>query len=227
MSTSVVKDKGLTLVTMAIDNKSLLPPICELLKALCYSPACCSVNKAMMGCSAVGALGTVQIMVGLFTIGLGPGRMSTHPGDLTYLGAAYWLGAAFIAAGIVSVLAGMYPSACMVGFAAFMNMAGSIFAVVGLVLYALDLSDSSILWMCDNSRARDFGDNCSLVAFYAQRLLIGMDVTLIVLLVLQLCVCVSLIVSGIGALCCRRKETQTHSPHKTVVTEVEVVSHHV
>lgn len=32
-------------------------------------------------------------MVGLFNIGLGPGRTSTNPGDLASLGAAYWLGA--------------------------------------------------------------------------------------------------------------------------------------
>lgn len=35
----------------------------------------------------------VQIMVGLFNIGLGPGRTSMGPDDLTYLGAPYWLGA--------------------------------------------------------------------------------------------------------------------------------------
>ena len=33
-----------------------------------------------------------MIMVGLFNIGLGPGRMSYHPEDLTHLRAAYWLG---------------------------------------------------------------------------------------------------------------------------------------
>lgn len=38
-------------------------------------------------------LQTVQIMVGLCNIGLGPGRTSINPGDLTSLGAAYWLGA--------------------------------------------------------------------------------------------------------------------------------------
>lgn len=38
-------------------------------------------------------LQTIQIMVGVFNIGLGPGRTSTSPGDLTSLGAAYWLGA--------------------------------------------------------------------------------------------------------------------------------------
>lgn len=32
-------------------------------------------------------------MVGLCNIGLGPGRTSTNPGDLTSLGAPYWLGA--------------------------------------------------------------------------------------------------------------------------------------
>lgn len=32
-------------------------------------------------------------MVGVFNIGLGPGRTSTGSGDLTSLGAAYWLGA--------------------------------------------------------------------------------------------------------------------------------------
>lgn len=32
-------------------------------------------------------------MVGVFNIGLGAGRTSTGPGDLTSLGAAYWLGA--------------------------------------------------------------------------------------------------------------------------------------
>lgn len=35
----------------------------------------------------------IQIMVGVINIGLGPGRTSTGPGDLTRLGAAYWLGA--------------------------------------------------------------------------------------------------------------------------------------
>ena len=33
-----------------------------------------------------------MIMVGLFNIGLGPGRMSYHPEDFTNLHAAYWLG---------------------------------------------------------------------------------------------------------------------------------------
>lgn len=36
---------------------------------------------------------TVQIMVSVFNIGLGPGRTSTGSGDLTSLGVAYWLGA--------------------------------------------------------------------------------------------------------------------------------------
>lgn len=36
---------------------------------------------------------TIQILIGLFNIGLGPGRTNMQPDNLPYLGAAYWLGA--------------------------------------------------------------------------------------------------------------------------------------
>lgn len=51
-----------------------------------------SITKVLR-CFNVRFLQTIQIMVGVFNIGLGPGRTSTSPGDLTSLGAAYWLGA--------------------------------------------------------------------------------------------------------------------------------------
>lgn len=38
-------------------------------------------------------LQTMQMMVGLFNVGLGSGRTSTRLGDVGSLGAAYWLGA--------------------------------------------------------------------------------------------------------------------------------------
>ncbi|XP_071325696.1 membrane-spanning 4-domains subfamily A member 4D-like isoform X2 [Trachinotus anak] len=210
MSVTVVKDKGVTVVTVASDRKSMFPPLCQILKHLCYSPTCCSEYKGLMQINVTAALGAMQIMVGLFNIGLGPGRTSTHPGDLTDLGAAYWLGAVYIAAGIMSVVAGQCPSLCLVGLAVLLNIVGSIFAVIGIVLYAIDLADASLLWMCDQSWNRHFadnyGDNCRFVAFFAQKLLTGMDITLIVLAVLQLCVCISFAVLGIKALVNRKKE---------------------
>ena len=102
MSIPFVKgDKGVTVVTVVTDKESLLPPL---------RPLCCSVNKAMTGSCVIRALGvrgirvikmflcsdktdcdltvlhllqTVQIMVGVFNVGLGPERTDTYP---------YWLG---------------------------------------------------------------------------------------------------------------------------------------
>ncbi|XP_045900446.1 uncharacterized protein LOC123968023 [Micropterus dolomieu] len=203
MSITVVKDKGVTVVTVADDGQSMFPPLCQILKALCCSPMCCSVYKGLLQSNVVSALGTIQIMVGLFNIGLGPGRTSTAFKDF-YLGAAYWLGVVFIAAGIMSVLAGRYSSLCLVGFAVFVNIVGSISAIVGVVLYAIDLGDVSVTNMCDGSRYN--ADDCRLVAYLAQRLLTAMDITLIVLAVLQLCVCISFAVLGIKALVNRKTE---------------------
>ncbi|XP_039972758.1 uncharacterized protein LOC120783687 isoform X2 [Xiphias gladius] len=199
-----VKDKGATVVTVACDGRSAFPPLCQILK----TALCCSQYKGLMQTNATAALGTIQIMVGLFNIGLGPGRTSTHPGDLTHLGAAYWLGAVYIAAGIVSVFAGQCPSLCLVGFAVFVNIVGAIFAITGIVLYAIDLGDASVIWMCDQKRqhADNNGDKCRYVALFAQSLLTGMDVTLIILAVLQLCACISFAVLGIKALINRKKE---------------------
>ncbi|XP_037308996.2 uncharacterized protein LOC119197100 isoform X4 [Pungitius pungitius] len=163
--------------------------------------------------SVTAALGTMQIMAGLFNIGLGPGRTSTGSGDLSSLGAAYWLGAVFIVTGIMSILAGQFPSSCLVGFAVFMNLAGAIFAVTGVALYAVDLRKASVLWMCERSDHDadrhgddDDDDDCTKVALFAQRLLTALDVTLIVLAVLHLCVSVSFAALGIKAVVNRKGE---------------------
>uniref|UniRef100_A0A3B5AEA6 Uncharacterized LOC103362362 n=1 Tax=Stegastes partitus TaxID=144197 RepID=A0A3B5AEA6_9TELE len=225
MSIAVAKQKAASVVTMATEAKRMLPPLCQILKALCCSPECCSVNGRLMPSSVIGAFGAVQIMVGLFNIGLGPGRTSMHPEDFTDLKAAYWLGAVYIAAGSVSVFADRFPSRCLVGFAVFMNIAGSIFAVVGVVLYAIDLGEPPLSTWCDQNL---YDENCRMLAHYAQvilkgktgsvpltklnikcrdegRLMIGMDVTLIILSCLQLCVCIGFSVLGINALLGRGK----------------------
>ncbi|KAM7383026.1 hypothetical protein PAMP_002714 [Pampus punctatissimus] len=183
----------------------MFPTLCQILKALC-----CSVNQELLQTSLTAAIGTVQIMVGLFNIGLGPGRTSVNPGDLSSLGAAYWLGAVFIVTGIMTILAGQLPSSCLVGFTVFMNIVGAIFAITGIVLYAIDLRDASVLYMCN--RRRDnvgfYSDNCRNVALYAQRLLRSMDITLIVLAVLQLCVNISFSIVGIKVLSSEMKKEE-------------------
>ncbi|XP_049901913.1 uncharacterized protein LOC126391295 isoform X2 [Epinephelus moara] len=113
MPVTVVRDNGVTVITVANDRKSSLPLLCQILKTLCFGPSCCSVKKGLMQTSVTAALGTIQIMVGLFNIGLGPGQTFMHPRDLTDLGAAYWLGAVFIITGIMTLVAGRNPSLCL------------------------------------------------------------------------------------------------------------------
>ncbi|XP_041799308.1 high affinity immunoglobulin epsilon receptor subunit beta-like [Chelmon rostratus] len=201
-------------------SKIMFPPLSQILKALCNSPESCSPYRGPMQTSVTTVLGTIQIMVGLFNIGLGPGRTSTNPGDLTSLGAAYWLGAVFIVTGIMSILAGQFPSNCLVGFTVFMNIAGAIFAITGIVLYAIDLANASLLWLCDRSRnyADRHGDNCRNVALLAQSLLTSMDTTLIAMAVLQLCVSIRFTILGINALTSEmNKDVEDQQPQVKVI----------
>ncbi|XP_018555446.1 uncharacterized protein LOC108899475 [Lates calcarifer] len=191
MSVTGVRVKGGTVVTVVSNMKSMFPPLCQILKTLCYSPMCCSEYKGLMQPSVTAALGTIQIMVGIFNIG--PGCANRNLGILTSWGDAYFLGAMFIAAGIMSILAGQYPSLCLVGFTVLINLLGSAFAMVGIVLYGMDLGDVSVTRMCDNRH--NYYDDCRYV-----RLLMAVDITLIVLAVLQLCVSISVAFLGMRAL---------------------------
>lgn len=182
----------------------MFSPLHQILRALCRGPE----YHAVMQNTLTTSLGTVQIMVGLFNIGLGPGRTSMSPGDLTNLGAAYWLGAVFIVTGILSILTAQFPASGFVGFTVFMNIAGAIFAITGIVLYAIDLGDASFLWLCDNSMNNADEDNCRTVAVLGQRLLVSMDATLIALAVLQLSVNVRFAILGIKALTSERKNEE-------------------
>lgn len=47
MSVSMTKGEGVTMFTLTFDPQSNLPPLCQILRALCYSPVCCSVSKHM------------------------------------------------------------------------------------------------------------------------------------------------------------------------------------
>ncbi|KAM6910425.1 membrane-spanning 4-domains subfamily A member 15-like [Xenentodon cancila] len=169
----------------------MFPHLCQTLKS--------SRCRLALQSSVAASLGSIQIMVGLLNIGLGPGRTSTRPGDFASVGAAYWLGAVFIVTGVMTILAGRFPSSCLLGFTVFMNIAGTIFAVTGVVLYVIDLGDASLLWICQrgSSSTGHYDDGCRNVALFAQNLLTSMDHTLIALAVLLLFVSVCSAVVGI------------------------------
>lgn len=50
------------------------------------------------------------------------------------------------------------------------NIIGSVFAVVGIVLYGIDLGESNVMWMCDSGYYDSTGspNNCRFVAHFAQ-----------------------------------------------------------
>ncbi|XP_059922094.1 uncharacterized protein LOC132468375 [Gadus macrocephalus] len=208
-----------------------LPGLCQaLLDALVRNlkRLCCTLTPGLL-ISSPAVLGTIQILVGLVTAGLGPGRTSTRPGDLTQLGAPYWLGAVFLVAGILCILSGDFPSVVLVGFTVAVNICGAILAITGIVLYAIDLSNSSLTWMCPSPTTRepydvrhhgyadhhhgdsaletlharlnqDLQDECITMARIAEGLLSTMDILLIILTILQLCVSLSTTILGLEAL---------------------------
>ncbi|KAK7886710.1 hypothetical protein WMY93_026331 [Mugilogobius chulae] len=133
-------------------------------------------------------LGVMQILVGLVNIGLGPGRTHVRPGDVAALWAAYWLGAVFVVSGVFTIVSGTCRAPCLTGFGTVLNLLGALFSITGLVLYSLDLSHVSVVWMCDR---RADSDPCRHVAAIAQRALSWMDISLLVLMLLQLCVNIS------------------------------------
>lgn len=52
----------------------------------------------------------------------------------------------------------------------FVNIIGSVFAVVGIVLYGIDLGESNVEWMCDWGYYDSTGppERCRYVAHFAQ-----------------------------------------------------------
>uniref|UniRef100_A0A3Q4BP55 Uncharacterized protein n=1 Tax=Mola mola TaxID=94237 RepID=A0A3Q4BP55_MOLML len=206
MSITVAKDKGVTVVTFTSDCKSVVPPLCQIRKNLCYSPQWCSAYKGLMQPNVVSALGAIQIMVGLFSIGLGPGRSTNYYyyDHFADLGAAYWLGIV-VNNIVVPVLEKQH---IYYVFSLTMLSIGLIFAIFGIVMYSIDLGSVSVQWITclfffnwSYLLYCTYKVKCRLSSsFLWQRLLTAIDITMIVLTVLQLCVCISFAVLSIKAL---------------------------
>ncbi|XP_061104782.1 transmembrane protein 176B-like [Conger conger] len=141
MALSLTRGEGVTVLTVTSDPKSQVPIALQLLVSLCCSPVCyVSQGLGRLLAGTQRALGTVQIMVGLFNIGLGVILLNVNHSDLFWICAPYWLGGVFIAVGIISILSERFPSPCMVFLTAFMNLASACLAVTAIVLYSVDLA---------------------------------------------------------------------------------------
>uniref|UniRef100_A0A671W1F4 Uncharacterized protein n=1 Tax=Sparus aurata TaxID=8175 RepID=A0A671W1F4_SPAAU len=217
MSLTMTKADGVTVLTLTSDPKSSCPPLCQILKGLCYSPACCSLSQRLRRVqrSSQSVLGALHIMVGLLNIGLGAilrssGGASSWRMDVS--GFPFWLGAIFIMFGSIGILSEKYPSPCMVILNVTLNLlAGVAFAIAAIALYSINFADIWV-WMCDDydyryrrhytpSPQEDMiREKCKEGSALVLMLARGINGLLIVLSVLELCLVISSAVLGIKAL---------------------------
>ena len=61
MYLTAVKEKVAT-----VASGSMLPPLCQILKDLCYNPTCCTVYKGLLQTNTVSALAVREIKMNLF-----------------------------------------------------------------------------------------------------------------------------------------------------------------
>ncbi|XP_032366070.1 uncharacterized protein LOC116684739 isoform X2 [Etheostoma spectabile] len=244
MSVTMTKGDGITVFTVTSDPESVYPPLCQILKNLCYSPVCCSVSEHLRRVqrSSQSVLGALHIMVGLLNIGLGT--------ILTWHGNGYWIsvdgfpfwlfGGLFILFGTIGILSEKYPSPCLVIINVILNLAGVGIAIAGIVLYSVNTSTIYMWWMCRNydddyyssyrrqtttpSPEQDImKEKCLEVKELTLMLLRSISAVLIVLSTLELCLTISSAVMAIKALKSSQKgEKETGDPelYKPLLEEV-------
>ncbi|KAM6995273.1 uncharacterized protein LKV04_007497 [Tautogolabrus adspersus] len=247
MSVTMTKADGVTMLTLTVDPQSSCPPICQILKGLCYSPVCCTVSqhlKRIQGATQ-SMLGAVQIMTGLLTIGLGLILLGSriYPWwrtDPTMY--QLWSGGLFIFLGAMCILSEKCPSRCLVVLNVILNLAGVAFAITTIVLSTINFS-LLLLWEggCNPNvyySDYDYGyrqynrpslmsPEHKLKCLEGQAVLLmllrSINAVLIVLSVLELCAVISSAVLGIKALRSSEK-TDNKSPddpeHKQLLEEL-------
>ncbi|XP_061675313.1 uncharacterized protein LOC133500539 [Syngnathoides biaculeatus] len=159
MSVSMTKEGGVTMLTLSSNPKSRWPPLCQILGALCYSPACCSVSRHLRGAAGTSqsVLGALHIMVGLLNVGLGVILMCSGPAsswEMDSTAFPHWSGALFILFGVVCILSERFPSPCLVLVNAILNFLGIAFAIAAIVLYAKNAANIHLWPGC---REYDYG----------------------------------------------------------------------
>ncbi|XP_027868559.1 uncharacterized protein LOC114141881 isoform X1 [Xiphophorus couchianus] len=234
MSVTMTRNDGVTVFTVQSDPQSRWPPVCQILKSLCYSPLCCSLSPQVRKSQGMSfsVLGAIQIMIGLLNLGLG-GTLRFSPDTyrvLNYSGFPFWLGALFITFGLMCVLSEKFPSLCLVILNVILNLTGVGFAIAAIVLYSIYISHLNIWWWnCSTSRSYNYDNTrtppsqseselfrqlCLEGNLVSQVLLIGMNVVLILLSIMELCVAISAVVLSIKTLRNSAQEEDTVSPHK-------------
>ncbi|KAM8734570.1 membrane-spanning 4-domains subfamily A member 6C-like isoform 1-T2 [Acanthopagrus schlegelii] len=241
MSLTMTKADGVTVFTLTSDPESSCPPLCQIFKGLCYSPACCSLSQHLRRVqrSSQSLLGALHIMVGLLNIGLGAILCSNAGGSWWQMdesGFPFWFGAIFVMFGAIGILSEKYPSPCLVIVNVTLNLlAGVAFAIAAIILYSINIANMWV-WLCEDyeysyrrhntpSPHEDMiREKCEEGSAMVLMLTRGMNGLLIVLSVLELCLVISSAVLGIKALCNseRRENENNEDPerYKPLLEEV-------
>ncbi|KAM6910424.1 transmembrane protein 176B-like [Xenentodon cancila] len=240
MSVTMSRADGLTVFTVTSDPQSRWPPLCQIIKSLCYSPVCCSVSQHLRKVltTSLSVLGTLHIMVGLLNIGLGVILICSRFGSwyqMDFTGFPFWLGALFILFGITCILSEKYPSPCLVIINVILNLSGVAFAITAIVLYSINMANIYIWYDCERGNqyywprttmspsAEDeyLVEKCLEGKQLTMMLIRSINIVLIVLSALELCVAISAAVLGIKALKSTGKEKdQRHFYHRNLFQEL-------
>uniref|UniRef100_A0A3Q2T7Y1 Membrane-spanning 4-domains subfamily A member 8 n=1 Tax=Fundulus heteroclitus TaxID=8078 RepID=A0A3Q2T7Y1_FUNHE len=100
MSVTISRTDGVTVFTMISDPDSRWPPLCQILRSLCYGPVCCSMSQQLRNIqrASQSVHGAMHIIIGLLHIGLGTILLLSYSG-YWFLYDTYfpvWLGSLFI-----------------------------------------------------------------------------------------------------------------------------------
>ncbi|GAA6217297.1 B-lymphocyte antigen CD20-like isoform X1, partial [Lates japonicus] len=241
MSVSMTRADGVTVFTLTSDPQSPWPPLCQVFKALCYNPVCCTVSQHLRRAqrASLSALGTLHIMVGLLNIGLGVILLCSISGSSWQMDSTWfpvWLGVLFMIFGIMCIVSEKFPSPCLVILNVILNLAGVGFAIAAIALYSINIADIFLWWDCGHEiyyygttpspspEEMVLRERCIEGQEITQMLLRSINAVLIVLSVLELCITISSVILGIKALRSREKEENksTDDPelHQPLLEEV-------
>ncbi|KAK7907316.1 hypothetical protein WMY93_015928 [Mugilogobius chulae] len=151
MSITLIKAEGKTMLTVISDGDPLwsCPLLYHILATICKCPKTCTVSNSLRSPkkSSHSALGALQIMIGIISIGFGSILLNSFNGYYRpyYYYCVYpyypvWLGTPFILFGITSILSDRFPHRCVVMLSVLLNLSGVGFAIKAIVMNSYMLS---------------------------------------------------------------------------------------
>ncbi|XP_051821170.1 membrane-spanning 4-domains subfamily A member 4A-like [Antechinus flavipes] len=164
-------------------------------------------------------LGTIQIIIGLVNFSLGmvliliPMDPYMHESFLFHSGYIFWGTAFFIISGSLSIAAEKKTTNTLIQSSLAMNILSSVVAGLGIIFFSLNL-----IWF-DHAHYFCYRNNQNEVCIFGHFLLVGINIILLILTILEFIL--SLVVSGFGCKtsCCNQSGVTVFMPSPPSVPE--------